>query len=75
MKLYEKEQTSPTLMKLKSMTTDKRNNSTEPLTRPSIDSEPNIEHPVSVKINEACLNGDEDCPCVVKEVKREYNPI
>ena len=34
-----------------------------------------IEHPISVKINEACLNGDEDCPCVRKVEKREYNPI
>ena len=37
--------------------------------------EPCIEHPVSVKINEACLNGDEDCPCVHREEKHEYNPV
>ena len=37
--------------------------------------EPKREYMFNVVMNEACLNGDETCPCVVKEVKREYNPL
>ena len=63
-------------MKLKSMTTDKRNTPIESSTMPSIDvPELHLEHPVSIKINEACLNGDEDCPCTRVVEKREVNPV
>lgn len=35
-----------------------------------------IEHLVSVKINDACLDPEGgDCPCVKHEVKTRYNPI
>lgn len=39
--------------------------------------EPSLEkkHQVDVVMNEACLNGDEDCPCTQKEIKHDYNPV
>ena len=37
--------------------------------------QPRIEHPVSVKIPDACLNGDENCPCARKVEKVIMNPI
>ena len=33
------------------------------------------EYLVSVVMDERCLNGDDECPCTRKEVKRDYNPV
>lgn len=33
------------------------------------------EYMVNVLIPEACLHGDEDCPCVTKAPRVERNPV
>ena len=41
------------------------------------DAKPSVEskYLIHIKIPEACLNGDENCPCIKEKVKKEYNPV